>query len=114
MAKRHVEGRNTKEEEQQKRKHESHVMDSTIKNSRIAQAVSTKKAKMRQVGKSGDKVGGKSLARGNQKGFLRARLLQSNGLFSLTSESSKERVEKCSGYTNVNEQECEKQKGTDI
>lgn len=64
---------------------------------------------MRQVGKEGDKV-----RRGNQKGFLKARLLQSNSLFSLTLESSKEREEKRSGYTNVNEQECEKQKGTDI
>lgn len=94
--------------------HEGHVMDSTIKNSGIVQAVATKKAKTRQVEKEGGRVGGKSRARGNQKGFLRARLRHSNGLFSLTLESSKEREEKCSGYTNVNEQECEKQKGTDI
>lgn len=47
-------------------------------------------------------------------GFLKARVLQSNGLFSLTLESSEEREENGSGYTNVNEQECEKQKGTDI
>lgn len=69
---------------------------------------------MRQVRKVSDKVGGKSRARGNQKGFLKAMVLQSNGLFSLTLESSKEREEKRSGSTNVNEQECEKQKGTDI
>lgn len=58
---------------------------------------------MRQVGKE---EGG---ARGKQKGVLKATVLRSNGLVSLTLESSKERQEKCSGYTNVNEQECEKQ-----
>lgn len=102
-------------EARQRGRHECHVMDIIIKNSGIVQAMSTKKAKMRQFWKEGVKVGaGNSRARGNQKGFLKARGLQSNGLFSLTVESSKEREEKRSGYTNVNEQECEKQKGTDI
>lgn len=47
------------------------MVDITIKRSGTVQAVSTKKAKMRQVGKEADKVGGKSRARGKQKGFLK-------------------------------------------
>lgn len=49
----------------------------------MVQAMLTKKkAKMvRKARKEGDKVGGKSRAGGNQKGFLNARVLQFNGGF---------------------------------
>lgn len=64
---------NCRQEYQRRRKarHESHMMDVALKASRIVQAKLNKKAKMRPVGKEGDKVGGKSGARGNQWGFLK-------------------------------------------
>lgn len=72
------------------------------------------KAKIRQVGKG---EGGKNRARGS-RGVAESEgeaVVQSNGLFSLTLENTGRKGKRnIQATANVNEQGCEKQKGTDI